>query len=302
VCGLWSMFAASSIEVVCAIHHTTQTDATSSRPLWPKRATNALLGVTNMLPAYAGIPMVPYIVASMLHPQKAKDVLSRSCRITTLFNLLIGVVCFLGWGTRLLHEQANPDAPAVRTVVDALRVMGYSWAAPITALAFLGRALTSYGLYYWLISRELESCMPLDAAPQVALGLPWAIRRVQHKKLALRCGIVLFTVIPLFMPPHAQTILERFFMAVPMNLTNVAFPACLAMSAIMIHSKRINATGESHQDGLYFCGNLRNHIMLTLAVAVIMCIGSAIILAFFIFRTHCYLVFGPDAEKCNFIN
>jgi len=122
----------------------------------------------------------------------------------------------------------------------------------------------------------------------------------------LRCTLLLLTAVPQFMPQEYQKGLERFFVAVPMNLANVAFPACLAVTSIEMHRGYVNeqvVTGNWKDAGgdmyraQYFCGSLNKHFMITLGIAVIMCSLSGFMLLRWAIMTTCYLT-SSDPTLC----
>lgn len=302
--GLWSLGFAISIEMVCAVVNRIKNGGSRPQLLFTTPEI-ALRGSCEMLPSFCGVPVIPYIVASMLQPEDAKRMVTKSSTRMTAFNFAVGILCFYGWGSMLDNKQTSESSHA-RTPVEAIQMLGFGPAAYLMGVGLTVRAMTSYGLYFWLISRELESLLPQDSAPPVELGLPWAIRRVKHKQFMLRCTLLLLTAVPQFMPQEYQKRLERFFVAVPMNLANVAFPACLAVTSIEMHRGYVNeqvVTGNWKDAGgdmyraQYFCGSLNKHFMITLGIAVIMCSLSGFMLLRWAIMTTCYLT-SSDPTLC----
>lgn len=290
--GLWSMGAASTIEIVCALHHGLTCVVTHCEPLtqritfWPQNFQSVLKGASGMLCAYTAAPCVPYIVASMLEPRTAKRMVKTANNRIGIFYFIVGMTCYFGWGKSLATAE-EPTTP-----FQAMWEKGYQMPALFMACGLVVRAWTTSALAFWVISRELDTFLPHDTAPPVALGLPWAIRRAKYKKKALQFTALSLTFLPLVViPTQGFSSLSRVLNKLSINMTSAVLPACLAVVAIQKHGATINAIVEAgawrasaymDQPYEYVGGSIHNHFLVALCIAVLMCVLYVVTIVFYI--------------------
>jgi len=278
-------------------------------------------GFYDMMRAFIGIGVLPYVIAEMRWPENGKAVATRACRNITILYLCLCAVCYFGWGDDIKSNQKSP--------ITTLYNLGglYTLASRVMAVLLLVKTLASYPLFFWPMCREIETYLSWRDAP-VMLRLPWAIRRWRRLKFGLRMGLVALTLIPFLMDKESIKTLVNFLVFVPIPLMNGVLPSFMAVSAIFLHwqllrssqteadatrsgalgeaeARRSRAdTGRSRTDTgwgrsmsvEYFCGTLSAHIAATLGVALVTCSYYLYKLYFVLVMTSSDLPVGVEGE------
>lgn len=212
----------------------------------------------------------------MIAPENAPDLAWKGCRNICVCYVIFGVVGYFGWG-----DDIERTSGSVITTVYALG-FPYSWLARLIALLFCTKTLAVYPLLFWPLCREIENCLEWRSAP-VMLRLPWALRRLQHMKIALRVFLVLSSLLPLALYQGALKSVVRFLITFPISLTNSVVPACFCVAAAMIHrnnlAKGIRLSGRSNNPSVeYIGGSLNVHLCITILVTVLVCTAAILTL------------------------
>jgi amino acid permease len=230
VVSLYSMGMIAVIELTCAVGHGFQDvlrgnhtgyQAVGDREDWA-------CGVQSMVLSFNGLGILPYIVSEMMSPENASKAITSACRKKAVFYIAVGVIAYFGWGNNV--ERKSP--------IKELRELGesyttYYWAALCMNLLFLVKSLVTIPLFFWPLSREIDSYLAMEKRASVQLRIPWAIRQAKNHKTAARVFLLVLTIVPTLFPDYRY--FKAFLVAVPLNLVQFWLPSVFGLLAIIAH-------------------------------------------------------------------
>jgi len=225
-------------------------------------------GIRDMMLAFSGVGIWPFIVSEMLRPQQAKQVAARAIGCTTGFYTMIAMTCYFGYGVKIKNGEEDP----IKVLNDNGGV--FSKAAVLISFFLMVKTVATFPLYFWPLCREVETYFRLEDMLCMELGLPWAFRRVQGIKASIRVGLLFLTVCPTFCSDYEPF---KEFMKAVVFLVQFFFPSWFAVFAIQKHLRILGNKGTA--DGAssalcfdkkrYFFGNISLHVVATGTLAVI---------------------------------
>jgi len=137
-------------------------------------------GVYDMVFAWLGMSILPYIVAEMIYPQNAVHVINKACGNITIFYFTIAVVCYCGWGSGAAHRSPISQMVDLAKDSDASRfyeMLAFRLCAAMCFFSFMVKAGASFPLFLWPLVRELEALVAHDESPLPRCSFP-GLRRV----------------------------------------------------------------------------------------------------------------------------
>lgn len=242
---------------------------------------NVICGAQDIAMAFAGVGMLPYIVAEMFSPAEAHRVVSTACQGISSLYTIVAIVCYFGWGNDVM--QRAPIQEVMNQGPGGLLLSRFIF-------GLLGiRTVMSYGIFFWPMWREMGRFLNRQEEPASELRLPWAIRFQYRIRTWARIGLVALTWAPLGFTRQHYFFYREFFIKMPNLLVHFVFPALLAVVAICSHSRRLMlqpptrelssmTLKEAPTEIMYFGGNIRVHVASTFVFAAV--IVSAFCLMF----------------------
>lgn len=207
---------------------------------------NVMLGFLGMLYAYLGAGILPYTVAEMQDPSRARRTVNWALKWITVFYLVYGLCGYAALG------QLEPGERDVN-IIATLPVKWACWLHELSAdgsfwLSALSRtciyliygllalkALASFPLMFWPLVRETQVFLNFMASPGIEIELPWAWKQRKRTRDLVRYIIAFCVGWPLTLPAHLLESITLFCVGVPMTITHLMAPALLACFAAVRH-------------------------------------------------------------------
>ncbi|CAJ1407689.1 unnamed protein product [Effrenium voratum] len=179
--AVYAMLAIGVVEMTCAFIHGIF-KLVSDPPDYHSCGNNITGGLYDMLLAFGGIAILPYVLADMLQPQNARKVVIEATTQIMLYYLSVAMICYFGWA----------DSIQSRTPLQQMMSMSlfYQNAARVISFLFIIKTVTTFPLTFWPLYREVEALLDLDDSPGLQLQLPWAIRRQRFLKVFTKVALV----------------------------------------------------------------------------------------------------------------
>ncbi|CAK9002537.1 Aa_trans domain-containing protein [Durusdinium trenchii] len=169
------MFAICAVEMSCAFIHG-MFALSDAPPDYHSVGPNIPGGLFDMVLAFGGIAILPYVLADMLQPENSRKVVIKATTQIMFFYLSVAMICYFGWADSIQHETPLRLMMSMST--------GYQYAARIISFLFIIKTVTTFPLTFWPLYREVEALLDLHEVPGLQLQLPWAIRRQRFLKAA----------------------------------------------------------------------------------------------------------------------
>lgn len=245
-----------------------------------------ILGAKVMGTSMAGLAILPYIVADMMHPQRAKIMVNKAVTRFTGFYVVIGLVAYFGFGnavrSNVMASIIFADDPNKKVIV---KYTGFFWwLAQVMSMCMSLKCISAFSLFVWPFFRELDAYVDMDSSPAISLSLPWAIQRLSRFKVYVRVALCATIFICRRLMPH-WTVVEPVAM-IPVYFCQLVLLPVFVVRGMMARLKRIRQKvmrNESDEESsLRVFGDSVNHLYVTLffgffsvALGVILIFGSA---------------------------
>lgn len=211
-------------------------------------------GGYEMMYAFAGVSLLPYILADLVNPDNARTVAINASKRITTFYLWLGIICYIGWAKEMETDNEFIHRRQPMKIMHCLDDY-YPYAAMgICALFFL-KTVTTFPLLFWPLYREVDALIMFDETPAVKLKLPWAIRRQYHMKRVVKAILIVLILVPALVLDQGHfTLLAFACVAFATTISQFIFPAAALALAMRRHVELLESRklrDEMRED----CGN-----------------------------------------------
>eukprot|EP00933_Yihiella_yeosuensis_P063245 TRINITY_DN66354_c0_g1_i1.p1 TRINITY_DN66354_c0_g1~~TRINITY_DN66354_c0_g1_i1.p1 ORF type:complete len:618 (-),score=67.53 TRINITY_DN66354_c0_g1_i1:32-1885(-) len=286
-----AMLMVGGIEVICAMLKgllAMMHGDVGRHDLW--YGEQILDGILDMVLAFGGMAILPYVLAEMLNPQNAKKVVWEATVYVNIFYMVIATTCYFGWGSDILVETPLEQLDKM----DKWQPMPQIASRVMNAL-FIVKTGYTFPILSWALQREVFAFLELEKSPAVKLQLPWALQQLKDRKAAIKVVLVGLAFIPAFLQEETAEFYRTLF-TFAVILIHMCFPTVFAALAVRFHqanlekrprcqslSYQASETPEAEAEGKtsfqYAFGSLKSHIFTTHLTAVLVLIGSAFVIA-----------------------
>jgi len=165
--------------------------------LTPRSAEDFSEGVQDLILAFGGIMVIPYIVAEMASPAESRKVISRTIWMISAFYFVVGVGGYIGFGDIVLCWP-NPARLMVRIPFDnGLEKILFITLGTLITIFLLVKSVATIPLFLWPLIREFKVIVSYFEDPASELQLPWARVRDHRQRMWWR-GLIMFLVVLFF--------------------------------------------------------------------------------------------------------
>jgi len=140
-----------------------------------------LSGLCDMALTFTTLNYFPYLLADMYDPEDAWKVCNSVYRHIALCYWCIAAFGYIGWGDAVARDVAT-------SIVSLSSLAGLVFHAILIV-----RSLAAFTLLFAPLTRSVQAALPLEQDPALAIGLPWALRRLRRLKIASNACLVLLT-------------------------------------------------------------------------------------------------------------
>lgn len=210
-------------------------------------------GLNDMMLAFGGIMIIPYVVAEMNNPEDAQHVISSGVGMISVFYITVGVIGYLGFGNFVLCGSNIPDLMAdLGTWAEDLSQYEHIFYIIIGTtchICIFLKSVAIYPLFLWPMLREFKFLVAYHEDPATELQLPWAQATQTRWRFLWRLCICAFVLTAAFFLwiyfPLATSESDKYddvsFLVI--NIVNLfctfwmclLFPALIALFAITRH-------------------------------------------------------------------
>lgn len=246
-------------------------------------------GIRSIGGAFSGLAILPYVVADMMKPEKAKVMMNQAVGRIWVFYMLTGLFGYFGWGAAVKDNimpsilfADDPDKKGIKPWTGF-----FWWLAQILSLLMSLKSFTSFPLFVWPLSRELDAYLELDHSPPVTLNLPWAINRLSKFKLFQRLFLLLVVFFVRRMMPHWRVVAPMLI--IPVHLCQLILLPIFIVAAIYKHIRvQTRRSFTTSSDFLRHSGNYsalerifgdsRKHLSVTVFISFISALTGCILI------------------------
>lgn len=143
-----------------------------------------------------------------------------------MFYVAIAIVGYFGWGN-------SSSDNILRAIQDS---DGYWWLAQVIRKILAFKSFLTYPILVWPLFRELDSCLKLETAPPIVLGLPWAISSFGKWKTGARVCLVVVTYLFYKCGPRFSVLAPLAM--IPFHLCQFFVIPLFSIVAIKLHRDR----------------------------------------------------------------
>lgn len=224
-----TMFLVAAIETGCAIIHALYAGVSNYKMVG--NFEDVVSGVYDMMFAFAGVSLLPYILADMVNPHNARKVVLEASGKIMLFYLWVALITYIGWEKEMQEREGS------LTPLKIMKCLGgtYGRSAVVMSFLFCVKTVCAFPLYFWPLYREAEQLLMLDDSPAVKLQLPWAITYHQRSKIVIKTLLISACLFPLMMDKEHWSLMAPVLVGIPINLTQFIFPSLVSALAFQRH-------------------------------------------------------------------
>jgi len=193
-------------------------------------------GVGNMCYAFGGLQVLPFILSDMLKDVNPATFIRKSYTYITAFYVVVGVAGYLCWGQHVGRSVIADKDPLRRSIRDLQKVWDpqkgryepdpaeHLCISTYLTLVVVVKAFLTFPLVFAPLYRSLYSYFAPEEYPGFTLRVPWAIRRLNRMKSAVRLLLCFFPLFAVRMVPSINTLFSSIG-GMPNAVVQFVFPS-----------------------------------------------------------------------------